>query len=146
MEITTVLNETRELNFEFQGQRSRILYYPNCYTLEFVQQIAEAGNDVELAAQVAAKLIADWELTENGKPLPPTAEGIQRLPVMLLRAIEEAIGQDMGISEEEKKGSLERMSSLRTVSTPPPPTSPNGSESSTTLEQQPASSTSPSPT
>src|SRR5688572_25636673 len=104
MEIAAVISETRTIQFEFSGQTSKVSYRPNCYTLEFVEAM-QSEDELAVVAPALAKLIAAWELTENGQPIPTTAEGLARVPIFLLRAMQVAIREDMEVAEEEKRGS-----------------------------------------
>ena len=57
-------------------------------------QATLAGNAQQLAERLS-ELLVSWDIVEDGKPLPPTAENLMTFPNALLGHIVTAIGEDL---------------------------------------------------
>ena len=143
MDVGAYKAVTKPLAIDFEGEVINITYRPNVYTLGFQRSLVEALEDQsgEALAMTFGELIASWDLLENGVPLPLTSEGIEKVPLTVLGAIDQAIGETLQVpSEEEKRGLSEPSALLPPTSTPPlsgtPSTDPSSSNGSETLESQ----------
>ena len=147
MDVSALAQRTTTLQVEYAGQTAAITYYPDCFNSDDLQRFINMRND-DLAGWMRelSRMVATWELTNNGQPLPTTPEGIAQVPSGLLGAIQKKIIGDMFPSEEEKRGSSEPTFSQSETSTPSSPISPNGLDSSTPIAPPQPSSESLSPT
>lgn len=89
-----------------------ILYRPNALTektirrLSVLQDSANVDFDANMSAIVGmlVQLIASWDLTANGEPVPITVEALEEVPIAIrmdvLRAILEdgRLGEQIGIA------------------------------------------------
>ncbi len=130
---------TKPLVVEFEGDVINIAYRPNVFSLGLQRRLVEAqkAGDVKALTEQMTAFIASWDLEEEGQQIPLTAEGIERVPADVLKAIDDAIAAALLPSDEEKKGSSEPSPSQQADSIPPSesspssaPTSSNGSETS----------------
>jgi len=126
---------TKPIVLDFDGEILNVQYRPNIYTLGFVRELS--SDDVDKKMEAFARLIASWDLYLNGEIVPLTAEGLSRVPLQILKAIDSAIEVETTPSEDEKKGSSEPSDSPPTTSTELSPNSPpsdpilsNGSQTS----------------
>lgn len=121
---------TKPLTFEFEGEVINLTYRPNVYTLGLQRRLVESQSegDIDTLTSQMVEFIASWDLTEDDEPLPLTKEGIEKVPLMVLKALDEAIADALLPSEEEKRGSSEPSATPPSDSLAPAETSQNGSE------------------
>jgi hypothetical protein len=141
MDLKALTAETATVSFDFRGHAITVDYYPGAFTLAFAEELEalKEAESVGAIAEAMSKIIAAWNVEENGEPLPTTAAGIKRIPSQFLIAVQEAISADTQPTGAEKKGFSEPSNTLPSDSTPPASSSPNGSDSS----PSPAGSESP---
>jgi hypothetical protein len=139
---------TKPLTFEFEGEVIHLTYRPNVYTLGLQRRLVDSQEtgDIDTLTTQMVEFIASWDLLEDDKPLPLTKEGIEKVPLLVLKALDEAIAEALIPSEDEKRGSSVPTESQQpdstSTSSPSPDTSANGSttsESPTVSESVPTS-------
>jgi hypothetical protein len=117
---------------DFKGMA--ITFKPSAYT--FIDQealVSLAENDPsswQRLRDMLARVLVSWEFEDDQGPIPPTSEGIKRLPLALVAPIMEALGEVMTPSEDEKKGLSEGSRIYPSASSKPPSTSQGGTTSS----------------
>ena len=96
-------------------------YYPERVGMAFQRALAAASrppHDVGPIADQLPGIVAEWDLTRGGQPIPITAEGIGSLPMGISSAIGRAIMEDFGNPKSPVS-----MAATSASSTPSPATS-----------------------
>jgi len=82
-----------------EGEKIELTFNPNAITPAFLaelqtRKIGEEGSDVAQGAAAAglvvdtlAQVLASWDLTDGGEPIPLTREGIASVPLDILSKI-----------------------------------------------------------
>lgn len=115
-ELSALLANERWVPVEFNEITFRVAYRPGSTSLKRQVQLqkrlrtlqgqdnADEEEQVLAAAGILCELVSNWDLTENGHPLPVTAEVVAaRLPGAAFSAIMNAITGDGSMSDGEKK-------------------------------------------
>lgn len=147
MDIGSYKAVTKPLAVDFGGEVINVSYRPNIYTLGFQRRLFRAleEQNAELLAGAFGELISEWDLLEDGNPIPLTAEGVEKVPLPILAALDKAIGDALEVpGEDEKRGSSEPAASPPQSSTPPTQSSPPAPENGSTTTPSPTVSESPS--
>lgn len=150
MDLAAYKAVTKPLAVDFDGEVINITYRPNIYTLGFTRRLVEAqqAQDQDAIAQYFVDFIASWDLLEGDVPIPLTPEGVERVPFEILGALDSAVANALGPSEEEKRGSSEPSALPPQDSMPPSQTSQSTDLSSSngleTSESQTVSAVGPS--
>jgi hypothetical protein len=121
------------IQFDIGGEPVEIVFDAHKLTPEWGELSIREG---------LAAVIEKWNLTENGQPLAPSSESLDRLPYTVLRRMMDERAEAAGPSSEEGNGSSDTSSTPSTDSSETPATPPNGQEPS----PLPIASASPSPT
>jgi hypothetical protein len=116
IELSELLSDERWVEVPIGESVLNVAYRPNATSLlrqaEIQRHIREmqGQSDADEVAQaqemakVFCEMVCDWDLTEQGKPLPVTPEIVAgRLPPLIFSAIMTAIGEDGRAQQEEKK-------------------------------------------
>jgi hypothetical protein len=95
IEIGHLISKRKPLVVEWEGERVNLAYRP--YTLAIGQAITDAlrEGDRTYVVEEMERLLIEWDITEEGEPLPIDAESLGRLPLELLNAISRAILEEM---------------------------------------------------
>lgn len=127
MDVGSLTGVTERVEFSFAGQVGNVEYRPNVYSLGYYRKIRKVLDEEQIGelAPLLCELIAAWDLTANGEPIPVTPEGMERVPFPLINAIQAAIQKASDVPDDEKKGS-----SMPTASSAAPAESSNGDSSS----------------
>lgn len=147
MDIGSYKAVTKPLAVDFGGEVINLSYRENIYTLGFQRRLFKALDEqsADLLAESFGELIASWDLLEDGQPVPLTPEGVERVPLPILAAVDRAIGDALEVpGEDEKRGSSEPAASPPQSSTPPTQSSPPAPENGSTTTPSPTVSESPS--
>ena len=94
MELREFAEKVIEVDVEWMGETVTMGIRPGYWTNERVAELSVPlpSDDEERARLIGmwVGLIATWDITEKGKPLPITAANIAKLPQMLFASIPEA--------------------------------------------------------
>lgn len=115
-ELSALLANERWVPVEFNNITFQVAYRPGSTSLKRQVQLqkrlralqgqenADEEEQVLAAASILCELVSNWDLTENGQPLPVTADVIaNKLPGAAFSAIMNAVTSDGNMSEGEKK-------------------------------------------
>lgn len=103
MDLAAYRNSTKPLAVVLDGWTLNITYRPNALSLGEARRLGDPT--VEERAEDLLKFLATWDLEDEGHPVPLTLETLMAIPLNILLGIDEAIGDDLVPSEEEKRGS-----------------------------------------
>jgi hypothetical protein len=92
VKLETVTETTAELDVPFAGQTLHLAYRPYAVT---TRDTVNPEQTPEEMVRQAARTIAQWDLTQKGKPVPLTEDGLLGLPIALVAAIVVAIAEDL---------------------------------------------------
>ncbi len=93
MDLAQLTNKRAKMTFDLDGETVSAEFYPHKLTPEYraqLQQIARGdddgtnGNGRDTDAQMIAELLADWDVTANNEPYPPTYENLVKAPQTLI--------------------------------------------------------------
>ena len=76
------------------GDLVALVYYPHKITPGYLDAVS-GENDLMALARTVAEFVADWDITDEGEPLPVTVEGAAQLGLSLLNLIVTEVAQDM---------------------------------------------------
>lgn len=98
MKLSELQNNKRTIPVEFEGGVVDVTYAPAKFTTRRLREAQErraAGAGVSIAEQLS-ELIVNWGFTdEKGKPIKPTLEILDDLPVTVLTKIQVALMADI---------------------------------------------------
>lgn len=106
IDIKNLARQEAETDVEFQGERFKVKYRPNIVTTKWVKSMRRAENDKDEDKMVGelVRLIADWELEDDGIKLPVNQDTFDALPLPLTTAIIQAVMRSAtGSTDEEGK-------------------------------------------
>ncbi len=93
-ELNDIINLRIPVNFDFHGTPINIAYRP--YSTEIEQRVKGDGAwESKSMNQLVAKVLIDWDLTQQGKPLPITEESLSKLPTLLQLYLFYAVQNDL---------------------------------------------------
>lgn len=95
IEIGHLINKRKPLAVAWQGETVNIVYRP--YTLGIGQEIRDAlakGNRSYVVEEME-RLLIEWDITDQGQPVPINQETLSMLPLELLNAISQAMLDEM---------------------------------------------------
>lgn len=97
-ELSALKSITRPVSVEFYGETVTIDYRPAAMTVEVEELIfgdPVAGEDAKARILSGfAKVIASWDVTSEGEPVPVTVETLREVPRDLLFGALRKIGED----------------------------------------------------
>ena len=103
MNLAALLSQTVSLKIHFSGDVVNAEYLPHKMTPKFRAFLIGLDNGVEIgeaqkdsAAQMAAEMLASWDVDYDGQPFPPTYDNLLTVPIELLSAVVRAIWTDLG--------------------------------------------------
>lgn len=102
MELKKVMGGgTVPLVVQWQDEDVKVQYDPNVFTPRLVSQLeaAQLGGKSMGDALVGMldKLLADWDITQDGEPFPPSPDNIATLPMGFLVAVIQGVAQEMQV-------------------------------------------------
>jgi len=89
-----LLKKTRTTTVEYDGERITITYAPAKITPRWEQAFNEALKGEwksRAVVETLADALVEWDVTDGGKPFPPTVDNLVQLPMDLLSAVFVAI-------------------------------------------------------
>ena len=95
IEIGHLVSKRKPLKIEWAGETVNIVYRP--YSLSIGQEIRDAltGDDRHYLIEEMRRLLVEWDITEDGQPVPIDEESLERLPLEFLNAVSRAILDEM---------------------------------------------------
>lgn len=97
MEFKNLFKATKTVPVRYGEYTFDIEYYPHRYDGKIDKTVneylAERGHDK--IHEVITKLVRDWSITDDGKPLPVTVEVLEAFPTPMKVAIGRAIINDV---------------------------------------------------
>jgi hypothetical protein len=116
IELSELLSDERWVEVQIGASILNVAYRPNATSLQrqaeiqrHIREMQSQSDTDEVAqaldmAKVFCEMVCDWDLIDQGKPLPVTPEIVAgRLPPLIFSAIMTAIGEDGRAQQEEKK-------------------------------------------
>lgn len=101
IDMHALTKDRREVEFEFAGMSMPIVYKPSVMTGRYAQNMLD-GDGIDFLAEKIAEVIADWDLVDNGKKVPVTAEAIANLPTAMVAKMFQKILEDSGMDTESE--------------------------------------------
>lgn len=118
-----------EATFQHEGESVTIVFDRNKITSAWARQVRaglEAG-EINAAAQALVEIMVSWDVEDdNGVNIPPSVEILDKLPVVALMRLEEAIGEASVPSSAEGEASSAPSPGPSTTSSEPAPQPLNG--------------------
>lgn len=103
LNLATLLSQTVLLPIPFGDDVINAEYKPHKMTPKFRAFLINLDNGAGLgeaqkdsAAQMAAEMLASWDVDYDGQPFPPTYDNLLTVPIELLSAVVRAIWTDLG--------------------------------------------------
>jgi hypothetical protein len=91
------IDETKPLEVDFgAGRILHVEYRPNAIKLKD-QGVSDTSADA--VAEIIGRMIASWDLTRGGEPVPLTVDGLKETPVNILAKVQEAVLGDMQVPQ-----------------------------------------------
>lgn len=88
------LGKEKQLCLSYDDETITVTYRRGAVTTEWQEAIAACSkDDTETFYRLLAQVIVDWDITENGKPLKPTAANMKKLPMdLMVEMCEQVLG------------------------------------------------------
>lgn len=80
----------------FGADKVTVGYHPGVLTTKNIKLIQSNDSDPNTVIDFTCKLIASWDLTDGGAPIPITPDGVDGIPIMILKRIVTACMADAG--------------------------------------------------
>ena len=80
----------------FGADKVTVGYHPGVLTTKNIKMIQGNDSDPNSVIDFTCLLIANWDLTDGGEPIPVTPEGVDTIPIMILKKIVTACMEDAG--------------------------------------------------
>lgn len=100
--LSQLKEQRKTVEVEFRGEKFEVTYKPNAMTPVFSDKLSQALRDTseELTQadtwMVALAMVDSWEIyDDDGNQLDVSIEVVNQLPNALLRAVREAVTEDM---------------------------------------------------
>lgn len=93
MNIGKDLNEIEKFTSEWNGEAFSFSAKKHALTPRVLQDFKEIEGEPIKIASVLSDMITAWDVDENGEPLLPTVENLERLPVEFLVHIITVLGE-----------------------------------------------------
>lgn len=116
-DLNEIVADERWIPVEIWRHTIMVAYRPGKTSLqrqaEIQREMREMQADPEVdeveaarrGAEILCELVSDWDLTDNGRPVPLTSDALMRVPGPFFYAIMGAIGSDGENIANEKKAS-----------------------------------------
>lgn len=69
-------------------------------TARRLRKLVESPEQEEDLVEILAVLIADWDITQSGKPLPVTPESLRKIPIALMGSLASGIFTDVAAAKK----------------------------------------------
>ena len=93
MDLQNIAKNTASASVEFLGETLKFRYRPAAITTETFSKVQNTEDEDEFIT-LFCQIVADWDMTSNGEPVPVNKTVLRNLPVQLLRVIMGAIMDD----------------------------------------------------
>lgn len=100
LDIAQLAGKTAVIDVPFMGQTTKVTYNPSVLTQEALIK-AQSGTD-EGFIEFFISMVKAWDVTKGKNKVPLTKNGLQTVPLILLRAIFMAIMSEAGSGETGK--------------------------------------------
>lgn len=128
LDLASLLRREAEVAVPYAGDVIRVVYRPEMVTAAYRREVTAAGEDWGLLFAALERVVIGWDLTEDGRPFPPTAANLERLGFGLIAAVLGAIGEDVQNPTWRATGPTPSSNgSSPTASSAAPPTTPSPS-------------------
>lgn len=104
--VAELLNERRTFTLPVGEDELTVTYNPQAYTPKAeseMQKFVGEGKPGTGLAQTLANVLLEWDLLEDGDPLPCDFETMTNLPTRFLVEVSNGIGNDIRVTAEERK-------------------------------------------
>lgn len=93
--------ETRDLTVEFEGDTIQLTVRPRACPVSFYEELqgAEGAASVRLLAQMLCKMVASWDVLDNGQPVPLEEAVLMEWPGDVLSGLANAVAEGMRLGE-----------------------------------------------
>lgn len=117
-DLSALLANKRWVDCDADGFEFKVAYRPGMTSLKRQAELQRELRSLQSAtdmdeleavtrvAQVMVEMVCDWDLTNEGQPIPITVGTIIELPNVIYNAIQQGINDDGKVTAEEKKASL----------------------------------------
>lgn len=103
LDLNSLAAKTATTVVEFMGQSTTVTFNPTVLTAANITKAQSGGDDAFV--EVFTELVKDWDVKRGTKKVPLTKNGLNSVPIPLLKAIFRSTAQSNGGSEEEGKNS-----------------------------------------
>jgi hypothetical protein len=87
--------ETKKTVIKFGEEELNVSYKPMAYTAELEMRMEAArSKPASTAASILSEILVEWDLLENGEPVPITKERLQKIPLEFLGMVFEGITKE----------------------------------------------------
>lgn len=104
MDLNAIASKTATTEVPFLGETVRLDYRPALLTRDRLAALDAENVDEDTAATFLCDVLAGWDLTNDGEPLPITVEGLGKVPFPLLKEMMK------GLVEGTKPGEADGLS------------------------------------
>ncbi len=125
--VEDLVVDRRTITVTFGDRSVEVTYAPGGWSIADNERQIKGGKDARSDSEVVERLLVEWDMTRDGEPVPPTAEGIASLPLPVVNRISWALFLDVN-------------SGKVLVSPPANGSSPTGSSETSETSQQSDSS------
>lgn len=97
LDLAALKKTKRTVKFKFNKSPVSVTYNLALITKDFYDRVAKRTEDGEreyTSYQYLADVIEDWDITEDGAKVVPTAELLESLPTAFVQALDQAIFED----------------------------------------------------
>jgi len=90
-DLSELRGNTSETFAEYNGQKIRIVFDADFYTPEIEESLSASDRPVSALASALSRCVVEWDITDNGKPVPIDERVLRSFGVGLLSAIAQAV-------------------------------------------------------
>jgi hypothetical protein len=130
MHVNDLLGEAVTLSFKGMD----VTFLPSAYTFADQEGLASLSEKDPTGwrklREMLGRILVSWDLEDEQGPIPCTAQGMERVPIVLIEPLMEALGEALRPSEDEKKDLSAASSMPSSDSSEREQESPNGMDSS----------------
>lgn len=104
LDISNLAGNTAEIEFDVLDETGHVTYRPNVITAERLERIDERQEPGEPSPFISflVDVIEDWDVMRGSKKVPLTVEGLDSVPLPLLKLIYVAMMKDVAAGEAGK--------------------------------------------
>ncbi|HEV8639446.1 MAG TPA: hypothetical protein VG370_34995 [Chloroflexota bacterium] len=79
LDLASLIDRLAEVSVPYAGEQIRVIYRPAEVTGEAQRVVAQSGADPDPVFGVLERVVADWDLVSNGRPIPISQEGFRAI-------------------------------------------------------------------